>query len=92
MSITKLESGNDRINYNRTFLHHLISMVGWTTEDGLIVPDWFEGNNIVPSMFTYTLVEMVEAESQEDTKDTDGFVYSFDNQDEEETDGSDYEL
>ena len=74
-------------NVPAPFYHH-----GWTKDDGQIVPDWFEGNYLVPPMFTYTLVEIVEAENQEDRNgETDGFMYIFDNQDEEETHGSDYE-
>ena len=69
------------------FNHH-----GWTKEDGQIVPDWFEGQNLVPPILTDTLVETVETNSQQDTHDeTDDYVYTFDDEEEDDTDGSDTE-
>ena len=69
------------------FDHH-----GWTKEDGQIVPDWFEGQHLVPPVLTDTLVETVETNSQEDTLDeTDDYVYTFDDEEEDDTDGSDIE-
>ena len=69
------------------FNHH-----GWTKEDGQIVPDLFEGQNLVHHIPTDTLVETVETNSQEDTLDkTTDYMYSFDDLEEDDTDGSDTE-
>ena len=69
------------------FNHH-----GWTKEDGQIVPDLFEGQNLVHHIPTDTLVETVETNRQEDTHDeTADYVYSFDDLEEDDTDGSDTE-